>query len=294
MYIILIFILLLFLILHCVKKTSNIETFKVIYNTIDNCSKNNIAGAINDIYNRTQNLKQKLNKLNKHKYKKMYEWYLSETYTARNLNNRKLILVNSNINTKNMSASERNKTQHKEAIKNIKSANKTNKEFDKLRAEDNKPKSETDQMMHSATDTMLDAQTQNKKLSELIEEWIDSKGNLLLKDEDKYKDRLNDIEAMSFDGKWQKERKQWKLKCKQVHNKNSKSCIKGFAEYTEKELGKLREKYQEMVREDAKKEALVIFQLRNIKDPKILKSEIKLMKKKVIGDVMGDVSGRYR
>jgi hypothetical protein len=294
MYIILIFILLLFLILHCVKKTSNIETFKVIYNTIDNCSKNNIAEAINDIYNRAQNLKQKLNRLNKNKYNKMYEWYLSETYAMRNLNNRKLILVNSNINTKNMSARERRKTQHKEAIKNIKSANKTNKEFDKLRAEDNKPKSETDQMIHSAADTMLDAQTQNKKPSEVIEDWIDIKGNLLMKYEDKYKDRLANIETMSFDDKWQKERKQWKLKCSHARNKNSKSCLEGFAEYTEKELGKLREKYQEPVKEDAKKEALVIFQLRNIKNPKILKSEIKLMKKKLIGDAMDDVSGRFQ
>jgi len=274
-----------------VKKPSNIETFKVIYNSIDNCSKNNIAGAINDIYNRTQYLKQKLNRLNKNRYKKMYEWYLAETYALRNINNRKLILVNPNINMKNMSASNSKKAQHKEAINNIKSANKTNKEFDKLRAEENKPKSEEAQIIYSAADTILDGQTQNKNLNDLIEEWIDIKRALLLKDEDKYTDRLDKINGMTFDDKWRKERKQWKLKCNS--NKNSKLCVKGFAEYTGQELDKLREPYQKIVKENAKKEALIIFQLRNIEDPKILRSEIKLMKKKVMGDTMKEASSRF-
>ena len=65
MYIILIFVVILFLILDCIKKPSNIETFKVIYRSLDTCNKNNISDAINNIYNRVQHLKTNVNILNK-------------------------------------------------------------------------------------------------------------------------------------------------------------------------------------------------------------------------------------
>jgi len=312
MYIILIFVVILFLILDCIKKPSNIETFKVIYRSLDTCNKNNISDAINNIYNRVQHLKTNVNILNKQKYKEMYDWYYDKTFTQRNINNRNIILEPDQTSDKS-SKDISNEDRKQKAIENIKSAKNTEKDLKKMIAKQNEAKSPENKLINSMTDGVLDGQTQNMDMSEITDEWVDTKASILMRDKDIYQEELDNIDDMSFDEEWSNKKNIWKNECKKCNNKcsvkykdnsgtdfiegskksNKVHCGDKFPKFTKEELDKLRDPYKAIVQKKAKKEALSVFLLRNIKNKEQLKFEIKVMKKDLMGEHIEETTPRF-
>lgn len=286
MYIILLLLLVLLILLNIIKKPYRVETFKVIYKSLDECNKKNVSTAINDIYNGIRHLKQKVTILNKPKYLDMYNWYLSETYIERNMNNRKVIL-NTNLNTKNMSVGEIKKIQRKTAITNIKAAASTDEDFKRMAKKQKKPLSKENKLIDSMMDDALDGGDQS--LSELNEEWVKIKSSLIIRDDSKISSKMGKINKMSFKREWKKKRKVWKTKCKACNRQCSVSkihCGTRFPKFTDLELNNLRKPFQDKIQKEVAKLALSVLLLRNIKRPIQLKLEIKLMKKDLMGDAI--------
>ena len=115
-------IIFLLIVLNCLQKRSKIECFKVIYKSLDNFNKKPIIKAVNDTFNEIQHLKSKASILDRNKYKNMYKWYETESYTENNMNNRKILLGKS----KNKSE------QKKEVMKNMRSVKDNQKDLQKL------------------------------------------------------------------------------------------------------------------------------------------------------------------
>tara|TARA_B100000401_G_scaffold438098_1_gene385439 strand:+ start:2181 stop:3065 length:885 start_codon:yes stop_codon:yes gene_type:complete len=281
-------IIFLLIVLNCLQKRSKIECFKVIYKSLDNFNKKPIIKAVNDTFNEIQHLKSEASILDRDKYKNMYKWYETESYTENNMNNRKILLGKS----KNKSE------QKKEVMKNMRSVKDNQKDLQKLidKKKNRKPPGKEQSVVNNLSSKTLEKDLNSKDLKDLQNEWVKAMTSRLVKEKKKYKKPLNKLNKKKFKKEVKQKYKEFVAECTKCGFKcavHDIGCNDTEEEIKEGLLEIIKEPKRKEIMDKAREEAIKILMLRNLKDKNKLRYEIKLIKEDTIREGSSKEMGKW-